>query len=160
MSDSESVQQANTAALRFLAHRPRSVAEVRTRLRRQFPPPVVEEVLVGLRERDLVDDSRFAKLWRDSRESFKPRSAAAIRRELIGKGVAVEVAEETVRDLDDYKSAHRAGASLARRMEQADPSIFRHKLWGHLRRRGFSPSVTNQSIAGLWDELHGDSTGP
>ena len=113
---------------------------------------------MALRERDLVDDSRFAKLWRDSRDSMKPRSASAIRRELMGKGVAVEVAEEAVRDLDDYRSAHLAGASLARRMEQADQSTFRHKLWGHLRRRGFSPSVTNQSIARLWDEFHRDGT--
>ena len=140
--------------MRFLAYRPRSAAEVRVRLLRRFPAPVVEEVMGSLAEKALVDDSQFARLWTDSRNSLRPRSAGAIRRELISKGVARDLAEATVSEIDDHDSAYRAGLKPARRMNEADPSIFRRKLWGYLQRRGFSPSVTRQTIARLWDEQH------
>ena len=102
-----------------------------------------------------MDDASFAKLWRDNRETLNPRSAAAIKRELILKGVAREIAEEAVQDVDDQDSAYRAGLKLARRLEQADFSTFQHRLSGHLQRRGFSRSVTRESIARLWEEREG-----
>ena len=111
MNDTEPHQRATAAALRFLSHRPRSKEEVRTRLRRSFPADVVDQVIDDLTERSLVDDSSFAKLWRDSRDSFNPRSATAIKRELISKGVAGDLAQRTVDDLDDMDSNTPAGWS-------------------------------------------------
>ncbi|MDP6402581.1 MAG: regulatory protein RecX [SAR202 cluster bacterium] len=155
MNDTEPHQRATAAALRFLSHRPRSKEEVRTRLRRSFPADVVDQVIDDLTERSLVDDSSFAKLWRDSRDSFNPRSATAIKRELISKGVAGDLAQRTVDDLDDMDSAYRAGLKHARRLERADLSTYRRRLWGYLQRRGFSSSVTRQTIARLLDERRG-----
>ena len=152
MNDSESFQRANAAALRLLSYRPRSEAEVRNRLRGRFPPHVVEQVIESLEEQALVDDSKFAKLWRDSRDSLNPRSASTIRRELISKGVASDTAEAAVDNMDDEDSAYRAGLKPARRLQSADLPLFRRRLWGHLRRRGFSDSVARRTIARLWDE--------
>ncbi|MCH7786140.1 MAG: regulatory protein RecX [Chloroflexi bacterium] len=153
MSNSESFQRVNAAALRFLSYRPRSEAEVRTRLLRRFPSNVVEEVIESLSEQNLLDDTSFSRLWTDSRVSHRPRSAAAIKRELITKGVAKDVAEDAVRDVDDQDSAYRAGLKLARRLEQADLNVFRRKMWGYLHRRGFGGSVARRTVARLWDEL-------
>ena len=152
MSDSEPFQRASAAALRFLSYRPRSEAEIRIRLQRRFPPHVVEQVIEALTDQDLVDDYKFAELWRDSRTSLNPRSAAAIRRELIEKGVDREIADDAVRDIDDLESAYRAGLKLARRLHQADFATFRRRLWGYLQRRGFNGSVARHIIARLWKE--------
>ena len=152
MNESESLKRASAAALRLLSYRVRSEAEVRVRLRRRFPAHVVEKVMKSLAEKALVDDSSFARLWRGSRDSLNPRSATAIREELVSKGVARDVADAAVRDADDLDSAYRAGYKLALRLELADSSTFRHRLWGYLKRRGFSDSVTRHTIARLRDE--------
>ena len=160
MIDSDSFQRASAAALRFLSHRPRSEAEVRARLQRGFSPQVVDRVVEALADRDMVDDSKFAELWRDSRASLSPRSAAAIRRELTAKGVAGEIVDDAVRDIDDLDGAYRAGHRVARRLQRADFSTFRRGLWGYLRRRGFSGSVARHTIARLWDEQGRSDTQP
>ena len=59
MNDSEPFQRASAAALRYLSHRPRSEAEVRTRLARRFPPNVVDSVMEELSLRGLTDDSKL-----------------------------------------------------------------------------------------------------
>ena len=153
MNDSESLQRATAAALRFLSYRPRSEAEVRGRLRRRFPSHVVQQVVADLAEQSLLDDAKFARLWRDNRDSFRPRSAAAIERELIAKGVARDTAQAAVSDMDDHDAAHRAGLKLTRRLDRDDFATFRRRLWGYLQRRGFSGSVTRHAIDRLWDDL-------
>ena len=152
MSDSEPFKRASVAARRLISHRPRSKGEIRGRLRRAFPPEVIERVMVYLADHDLVDDSKFAQLWRDSRASSSPRSAAYIIRELVHKGVSRDIADETVGDLDDQVSAYDAGLKFARRLNKADSPTFRRRLWGHLRRRGFGNSVARHTIDRLWDE--------
>ena len=153
MSNSDPSQRANSAALRYLSHRPRSEAEVRSRLRRRFDAAVVENVVTSLKEQALVDDAGFARLWKEGRNSLKPRSAWAIKRELESKGIDRAIAEEAVRDVDDEESAQRAGRRQAARLEQADLATFRRKLWGYLRRRGYSDSVCRRTINKLWEEM-------
>jgi regulatory protein len=160
MSETDSFERASAAALRFLSYRPRSQGEVRARLRRGFPSGVVESVIESLAERSLLDDGKFARLWSNNRDALNPRSAAAIRRELISKGVPRDDAEAAVSDLDDQDSAYRAGLKPARRLQQGDFPTFRRKLWGYLRRRGFSESVTRHTIGRLWDERPGSPSGP
>jgi len=157
MKDGDPFQQASNAALRFLSHRPRSEAEVRTRLGRRFPPPIVDRVLGDLRDRGLVNDAEFASLWRDSRSSLNPKSAASIRRELAAKGVARDIADDAVRNMDDLESACRAGRRLAQRLASCDFTSFHGRLRGHLQRRGFSTSVARRAISLLWDEQRADA---
>ena len=152
MSDSEPFQRAHATALRFLSYRLRSESEVRTRLLRNFSPQLVEDVLLCLKEGSLLDDARFAGSWRDSRVSLRPRSAAAIKRELVSKGIDRTTADDTVREVDDEENAYRAGLKAARRASNLDSVAFRRKLWGYLQRRGFGASVSRRVIAQLWQE--------
>jgi regulatory protein len=152
MNDSESFQRACATALRFLAYRPRSEGEVRTRLLGRFPDDTVEQVMQTLADRALVDDSRFARLWADDRDSFSPRSRSAIARELLSKGIDSDLAEVATRELDDHDSAYRAGLKHSRRLQRDDFATFRRRLWGFLRRRGFDYSVSKQVIGRLWNE--------
>jgi len=152
MNDSEPFKRASAAARRYLAYRPRSESEVRKRLTRGFPPEIVDSVIEDMVERGLAGDSGFAELWADSRSRLNPRSASAIRRELVSKGVSRDLAEHAVRDVDDGDAAYAAGTKHARRMSDADFHTFRGRLWGYLRRRGFSSSVSRATIDRLWDE--------
>ena len=158
MNASEPYQRANAAALRYLAYRPRSEAEVRTRLSGRFPPDLIDRVIEDLSHQGLTDDTKFAALWADHRSRLNPRSASAIRRELVSKGVAKELADDAVRDLDDGDAAYAAGAKYARRLDDSPYSTFRQRLWGHLRRRGFGSAVSRQTIDTLWSELQESSS--
>ena len=145
--------QAMQAALRFVSFRPRSVAEVRRRVGRDFEQPVVEQVLASLERYGYLDDAEFARQWRNSRERRKPRGAFLLRRELRGKGVSDELIDATLVGLDEADGAYRAGQKPARRWLAGDAmpyTEFRRKMWEYLRRRGFGSGVAGETISRLW----------
>ncbi len=150
MNDSESYQRAAAAASRLLFHRPRSSAELRTRLNQRFQAQVVDRVVESLESRGALDDAAFARLWADARDANNPRSASAIKRELLAKGISQDLALAAVEGVDDPHSAHRAALKASRRLEDATPATFRRRLWGYLRRRGFSESIARTTIDKLW----------
>ncbi len=152
MNEDDPLQRATNATLRLLSYRPRSEAEVRKRLSSRFSPQVIEEVVLRLKEQNLLDDAAFSQFWRTNRNSFSPRSASLLRKELISKGVDRETAAEAIENVDDQENAYKAGLKTIRRLKEADPITFRRKLWGYLRRRGFSPSVISQTTKRLWEE--------
>ncbi len=156
--DAELVR-AREAALLFLAHRPRSEAEVRRRPGSRFPAPLVDEVIRRLREQRLLDDAAFASQWRRDREQHRPRARGMVRQELRRLGVSPEVADGALEGFDDAVNAYRAGQRVARRLAGRDGD-FRQRMVAHLRRRGFGYTLANQTAARLWaelaDPLHGD----
>ena len=156
MTETESFQRARDAALRFISYRPRSEAEVRQRLRRRFPAHVVDGVVSELVDRALIDDAAFAAAWSDSRSRLSPRSASTVKRELLSRGVSADTARSALAGLDDADGALRAARKFSRRLEREDYLSFRRRLWGHLHRRGFHPSIVRPTIARIWKELHDD----
>ncbi|GAI05319.1 unnamed protein product, partial [marine sediment metagenome] len=130
------------AAIHYLGYRPRSEAELRERLhRRGFDGDKVEATLAKLREQGLVNDLAFAQFWKDNRESFSPRSQWLTRSELRQKGVANDIIDQVVADVDDEDSAYRAAMSRARSLPLSDYQSFRRRLGEHLKRRGFGYRV-------------------
>lgn len=156
INNDSSPQKARERALRLLTHRPRSESELRSRLSRDFTPETIDHVLSRLREQSLVDDAEFARLWTESRDRQRPRSATAIRRELLSHGIEPTLADDAVGAVDDEDSAYRAGAKFARRLADADHDSFRRKLWAHLQRRGYGSALTRRTVSTLWAEKNGD----
>ena len=152
MDEDKLLEKATSLALRFLSYRPRSESEVRRRLEAKYPVLVVESVVQKLKEQGLLDDTSFAQEWTRSRVSHRPRSAKAIRRELLGKGVDRDTAQAAVETLDDEESAYRAGLRAAASLADADYNTFRRRLWGYLYRRGFSQAVIRRTANQLWEE--------
>ena len=149
-SDSDQIRRASASAIRHLARRPRTAAEVLTHLRRKFPHDIAEQVVADLRERSLIDDAEFARLWTESRLRNKPRSAWLVKRELMSKGVASDIADAAVEDCDDSESAYRAASTYSRRLDRADYETFHRRLYGYMGRRGFSASISRSVISNLW----------
>lgn len=149
-SDSDQTRRASASAIRFLARRPRTAAEVRTHLCRKFPHDIAEQVVADLCDRSLINDAEFARLWTESRLRNKPRSAWLVKRELMNKGVSRGLAEAAVRECDDSESAYRAASSYARRLDGADYETFHRRLYGYMGRRGFSKSTSRNVISNLW----------
>lgn len=162
------------AAARFLEVRPRSVAEVRRRLRDAgYRPELVEGALERMLALGYLDDAAFARTWVESRDRARPRGARALRDELRRKGVAAEHVEAalaareaslTGADPDDASSALEAGVRaesgasdrgaaerlLARRgaaiLREPDPRRRRAKAYALLARSGFDPDVCRDAV--------------
>ena len=146
-------QKCFEAALHYLSYRPRTELEVRQRLyQRGFPGDIVHEVIVRLKDQGMINDIAFAQYWKDNRLSFNPKSQRLIKRELKQKGIAIETADEAVRDLDDEANAYKAGLKKARVLAASEYNEFRSRLSSYLRWRGFSYEVIGHVSARLWQE--------
>jgi regulatory protein len=172
------------AAARFLEVRPRSVEEVRRRLREAgYRPDLVEGAVDRMTALGYLDDAAFARSWVESRDRARPRGARALRDELRRKGVAaadIEAAliarEAAARGADEddaaagsadgERAASRASDEdaaarlLARRggavLREPDPRRRRAKAYALLARNGFDPDVC-ATVAAAW--LAGPATG-
>jgi len=147
------IQRCRAAAFRLLDYRARSRAELSSRLiRRGFPAATVESVTARLTEQGLLNDAEFAQQWQENRASFSPRSGAMLRRELRVKGVATELIDAAVAQVDDVAVAYRAAAGRAARLKTDDYAEFKNRLGGYLRRRGFDYAVIKETLERLWRE--------
>jgi regulatory protein len=147
--------RAREAAIRLLAHRARSEAELRQRLaRRDFAPALVDRTLAWLDERGYLDDRAFAEAFVRDRLRLRPRGRIGLIQELRRKGVDGNTAEaatdavmaaEGVNDgglaLETARAWARKNAPLVRaaRRDAEQCGRARRRLYGHLARRGFTP---------------------
>jgi regulatory protein len=153
----DSIEVAHERALNFLSYRPRSVEEVRRKLRQTdidetTIEAVIEAVIERLERAGLLDDEAFARFWVENREQFGPRGTRALRYELRQKGVPDEIIQETIADLDEGDAAYHAALKRLRRYAQADEQTFRKRLGDYLVRRGFAYHTVRDVLDRLWIE--------
>ena len=145
-------------AIRYIGYRPRSEFEIRQRLRqRGFEDDYVEKVVADLKEQGLIDDTSFARFWKENREDFSPRSRWLTGVELQRKGIDRDTIEKVVNEVDDNTSAYRAALSKARHLSSSDYQLYRRRLGEHLKRRGFTYEVINNVIDKVWQEHRNNS---
>lgn len=141
--------------VRWLAQRPHSVGETETYLRRKgHPAEVIAEVIARLQDKHYLDDAAFAEFWRDSRERFRPRGTRALRYELQQKGVARDVIDSTLSDLDESESAWAAIEPKLRTWHHLERDMFYKKALGFLSRRGFTYEVAQAICNRAWLACH------
>ncbi len=153
LAGTDRYQRCLNAATRYLGYRPRSESEVRQRLQQHgFDSHCTEKTLAKLKEQGLVDDTAFARFWKENRESFSPRSRWLTRLELQRKGLDGDTIEQVVDEVDDSDSAYRAALSRANRLSPSDYQSFRRRLGEHLGRRGFRYDVIKDTVERVWNE--------
>lgn len=140
------------AALRLLRYRPRSEAEIRTRLSRRFNTEAVKEVIYQLRASQMIDDVTFAEFWREQRDNFSPRGSQLLKMELRHNGVDPEIIDEVLDGIDDDENAYRAAQRRMHVLGREDYETFGQKMSAFLRRRGFSYEVVKRTTERLWQE--------
>ncbi|WP_299028047.1 RecX family transcriptional regulator [uncultured Thermanaerothrix sp.] len=150
----ETREAAYQSALRFLSHRPRSEAELRSKLESKgFEPSAVEATLQRLIEEGWVRDDRFARAWVESRSASRPRSRRLITLELRRKGISEENIQQAVANLEDNELAYQAGLRYARRLEGLDYTTFYRRMVGFLQRRGFAYGTVVATVRRVWEEI-------
>jgi regulatory protein len=139
-------------AIRYLAYRPRSNAEIRGRLQKRGVDTETQENIISmLRQKGLLNDEMFAEYWSDNRQSYSPRSRRLTRIELERKGVDREIIDRVVRTIDDESSAYRASINHAITLAHYDHDTFFRRLGSYLQRRGFNYDVIKRTVENLWE---------
>jgi regulatory protein len=155
LQEKDEFQIALSRAMHFLGFRARSEQEMETYLAKKgFEPPLIERVIVRLKESKLVNDLDFAQTWLDSRQRFRPRSKSLMKLELRQKGVAEPEIEQALQssNLDDFDLAMDAGRKLSSRYQNQDKPEYDRKLGAALQRRGFSYAIVRECLPKLWRE--------
>jgi regulatory protein len=126
-------------ALRFLGYRSRSQAEMTRYLRdKGYPAAVIDDTVSRLIEQQYLDDEAFARFWLENRERFRPRGRQALRYELRQKGIADEIIDTVLADLDEDELAWTAVENKLYRWQNLPEQDLKKKLVGFLNRRGFN----------------------
>jgi regulatory protein len=143
----DTLEKAKQRAIHLVNYRPRSVKEVRQRLRKaQVNAEAIEEVIVQLKDVGLLDDEAFSKAWVESRLRTSPRGRRMIEWELRQKGVSPEQIESVLEDVDDSANALRAAEKRLPRLSGLDARERRRKLADFLARNGFGYDVVEETL--------------
>ncbi len=137
----EPTGDAYDAAVRYLAARPRTVAEIHRHLRgKRFDDDAVDRAIEKLRAQRYVDDEAFARWWLEQRARFRPRGGRGLRSELMQKGIARDVIELVLGERApeaDLEQARRALSRPLTRWATLEPPERKRKIHAYLAQRGF-----------------------
>ena len=145
------VELARTAALRMLARRELSAAQVRERLiGRGHASGAVDDAIVRLREAGLIDDGRVARAFARTRALVKRHGRERVLRELRTMGIEREIARMAIDDvfgaLDERDLLETAlERRLRPRMALEDPAVQR-RLYAAMVRQGFEAEAVGRAI--------------
>jgi len=156
MLRSEELRTAREDALKLLGYRSRSANELERRLKKKgYEDEIVRDVLASLTRVDLLSDERFTADWIRSRMASKPMGRTMLRWELRQKGIAPELIEEALEEIDEereFKAALALAEKKASKAAGGDAKAERRRLADFLRRRGFAWETVKRAL----NEVFGD----
>lgn len=139
--EEDSYLRAKDQAMRYLALRPHSAAEIRKKLfQKGYRSAQVERVLESLQQVGLLNDRDFARAYVENELNLRPVGALMLRQKLMARGVARHIIDEVLEEFTSEESELAIAAKLAekqmRLLKRFPPEKQRQKLIQHLRQKG------------------------
>lgn len=133
----------------LLKFRLRSVKELSRRLEaKKFPPEIVRQAVVFLKEKKFLDDDAFTRAWIDSRLK-KPYGRRKIIQELSLKGIDKELIKakfQAVRDYSEEDTVAQIIENKLNALKSVEPEKAKRRIYSYLLRRGFSPDIVINTL--------------
>ncbi|MDH6576521.1 recombination regulator RecX [Kitasatospora sp. MAP5-34] len=137
--------RARDICLRLLTGTAKTRKQLADALRkREIPDEVAEEVLDRYEDVGLIDDAAFAEAWVESRHAVRGLGRRALAQELRTRGVAGELVEQAVAQVDAEDEEQAARALVDRKLRATaglDRQVRTRRLVGMLARRGYSEGL-------------------
>jgi regulatory protein len=135
---------------RLLAAKPRSVAELRTRLLEKADAEAVEQVLARLAELGYINDQEYARSFANSRLSYKPLGRVRLRQDLQRKQLSNQVVEQALENAyAEHSEEDLIDRAIEKRLRLKGAPATREeakKLFDYLLRRGFSYDLVMRKV--------------
>jgi len=143
---------------RLVAHRPRTVAELHTRLARKgFSPEITRAAVARAQDAGIVDDRLFARLYAEDRLLSRPCSRRLLTKELQARGVDAPLAEDAAHAacpaLSEEELTRHALAARLPLWKELAPEVAQRRAGSFLLRRGFPPALARaivEEALGTW----------
>ena len=134
--------RARNNAYALLRQRPRSVYEIRNRLKlKGYEDGLIDDIIVSLKQAGELDDEKFARLWVESRMHMNPAGDVVLKHELKGHGVSDNIIEavliEKAEKYDEYEIALSMAKDRFERLKKLDRRKATKRIYDLLLRRGF-----------------------
>jgi regulatory protein len=155
--EDETFQKLKDYAFRLISIRPRSVVELKNKLKtyslkKNISPDFVEIILKDLIDRKYLDDMSFAAWWKEQRELHNPKSQLVIKLELKNKGITPDIIQSLFmvnkqeNRETEYKKACQIAEKKMRLYKNFDPQTIKKKLTNALFQRGFDWDTISRVI--------------
>lgn len=153
IKDAEVASVANATALNYISHQPRTVHEVRDRLRQdEVPEAVVKQVTDHLKEIRLLDDAQYADILVRDNLAMGERGPRQVEARLREKGVHPDLAAQAVAKVapEQWQTvAARVAKKAARRTLHKPFKDRQTKIRLALMQKGFEGEVASSALAAL-----------
>jgi regulatory protein len=172
----EELLAAKTAALRYIAVRPRSEREIRDALReKEFSDEIAAATIGALKEARLLDDAVFARSFIRNALTLKPTGRVLLRRKLLLLGVDRSLTDEALDEIlggvSQEDEACRAASAFVARKSAVRPARvskenakgearLRQQLTAYLIRRGYTWDIVQQAVKRAMKGESGEGEGP
>ena len=149
-------RRAFNSALNSLDYRDHSEKEIRAKLMRKHGAEYVDEAVEKLIELDLINDRRYAENY--ARELFEHKKFGKIRikSELIAKGIASDIASETVISLfedEEPDNIQRIVDIIEKKYyNRMNDEVGRKKVFSALQRMGYTFSDIREAMSEFSDD--------
>ncbi len=141
LSPERQEQRARNVLLYQLSRSAKSAKQCRDILtKREIDSEIAEAVITRYIEVGLIDDAAVAATIVSSRRKYKGLAKAAIKRELVEKGISGQLIEQSVQDLDaasELEAATELAVKRIARMAALDADTRKRRLMGYLARKGY-----------------------
>jgi Uncharacterized protein conserved in bacteria len=133
---------ARNNAYALLRQRPRSVYEIRNRLKlKGYADPLIEEVVASLERTGDLNDEKFARFWVESRMHMNPAGDVVLKHELKRNGISDTIIDavliEKSEKYDEYELALSMAKDRFERLKKLDRRKATKRIYDFLLRRGF-----------------------
>ncbi|MFJ9523323.1 regulatory protein RecX [Kitasatospora sp. NPDC101801] len=142
--------RARDICLRLLTGTAKTRKQLADALRKkEIPDEVAAEVLDRYEEVGLIDDGAFAAAWVESRHAVRGLGRRALAQELRQRGVAGELVERALEQVDTEDEEEAARELVRRKLRTVralDPQVRTRRLVGMLARRGYSEGLAFRAV--------------
>lgn len=148
-------------AVKLLAAKPRSVAELREQLAERCPSKtVVETVIARLREYGYLDDERYALGYASSKVRQQPigrrRLELSLARRKVDRSVAAEALNQVFAETPEEDLIDRAIEKRTRLRGRPQTRAEAKSLFDHLLRQGFPFELVSEKVRAASNKEIGD----
>lgn len=141
---------AKAAAVKYISTKLRTVRETRTRLEEiGFDSNTIERVINDLLEINYLNDYKYALSFISDRKKLKPMSSKAITYELEYRGIANNVIETALGEIElsDDQTAYALISKKFAKYSSFDDEKLINKMRSFLMSRGFNYSQVSKAIS-------------